>query len=112
MFILKVSNRSRRQIHLLDGKLIDLELEDRPTPLFAPRQSLRGEPVRVPKETDLQYAVAAALVGRAIRAKSRDYARQALLYDPATQAVLNMKRIGQMFDEMWEAEQELLTYYE
>ncbi len=30
---------------------------------------LRGEPVPVPKETDLQYAVATALVGRAIRAK-------------------------------------------
>jgi hypothetical protein len=37
---------------------------------------VRGEKVRVPKETDLQYAVAAALVGRAIRAK-----REA---DPAT----------------------------
>jgi AAA domain (dynein-related subfamily) len=31
---------------------------------------VRGEKVGVPKETDLQYAVAAALVGRAIRAKS------------------------------------------
>ncbi len=31
---------------------------------------VRGEKVKVPKETDLQYAVAAALVGRAIRAKS------------------------------------------
>ncbi|MDH3901151.1 MAG: ATPase, partial [Gammaproteobacteria bacterium] len=31
---------------------------------------VRGEKVRVPKETDLQYAVAAALVGRAIRAKT------------------------------------------
>ena len=30
---------------------------------------VRGEKVRVPKETDLQYAVAAALVGRAIRAR-------------------------------------------
>jgi hypothetical protein len=29
----------------------------------------RGEPVAVPKETDLQYAVASALVGRAIRAR-------------------------------------------
>lgn len=28
----------------------------------------RGEPVSVPREIDLQYAVAAALVGRAIRA--------------------------------------------
>ena len=30
---------------------------------------VRGEKVRVPKESDLQYAVAAALVGRAIRAQ-------------------------------------------
>jgi hypothetical protein len=37
---------------------------------------VRGEPVRVPKETDLQYAVAAALVGRAIRAKSEDRAAE------------------------------------
>jgi len=37
---------------------------------------VRGENVRVPKETDLQYAVAAALVGRAIRARHGD--------DPAT----------------------------
>jgi hypothetical protein len=35
---------------------------------------VRGEPVKVPRETDLQYAVAAALVGRAIRAKSEDNA--------------------------------------
>jgi hypothetical protein len=35
---------------------------------------VRGEKVRVPKETDLQYAVAAALVGRAIRAKSESNA--------------------------------------
>ncbi|MEZ5542731.1 MAG: MoxR family ATPase [Pseudomonadota bacterium] len=39
---------------------------------------VRGEKVRVPKETDLQYAVAAALVGRAIRARSADDA--ALVY--------------------------------
>jgi AAA domain (dynein-related subfamily) len=31
-----------------------------------------GEPVQVPREIDLQYAVAAALVGRAIRARSGD----------------------------------------
>ncbi|NNG14141.1 MAG: ATPase, partial [Gammaproteobacteria bacterium] len=30
---------------------------------------MRGEDINVPKEIDLQYAVAAALVGRAIRAK-------------------------------------------
>ena len=36
----------------------------------------RCEKVRVPKETDLQYAVAAALVGRAIRAKDEDNAAE------------------------------------
>lgn len=35
---------------------------------------LRGEPVPVPKEIDLQYAIAAALVGRAIRARGADNA--------------------------------------
>ena len=38
---------------------------------------VRGEPVKVPRETDLQYAVAAALVGRAIRARSEDNAAEA-----------------------------------
>lgn len=33
---------------------------------------LRGENVKAPKEIDLQYAVASALVGRAIRAKGSD----------------------------------------
>ncbi|CAA6803618.1 MAG: conserved hypothetical protein [uncultured Thiotrichaceae bacterium] len=33
---------------------------------------LRGEDIKAPKEIDLQYAVAAALVGRAIRAKDSD----------------------------------------
>ena len=37
---------------------------------------LRGESVKVPKETDLQYAIAAALVGRAIRARNEDNARE------------------------------------
>ena len=37
---------------------------------------VRGEKVRVPKETDLQYAVAAALVGRAIRARSEGNAAE------------------------------------
>ncbi len=36
---------------------------------------LRGDDVAVPKEVDLQYAVAAALVGSAIRARGKDDAR-------------------------------------
>ena len=38
---------------------------------------VRGEDVTVPKETDLQYAVAAALVGHAIRAKGTAEAQTA-----------------------------------
>jgi len=37
---------------------------------------LRGESVPVPKEIDLQYAVASALVGHAIRARNLDHARE------------------------------------
>jgi len=37
---------------------------------------VRGEKVTVPRETDLQYAVAAALVGRAIRAKQESNAAE------------------------------------
>jgi hypothetical protein len=37
---------------------------------------LRGESVPTPKEVDLQYAVASALVGRAIRAKGTDQANE------------------------------------
>ncbi len=37
---------------------------------------LRGEAVPVPREIDLQYAVASALVGRAIRARDTDEAAQ------------------------------------
>jgi hypothetical protein len=39
---------------------------------------LRGEDVLVPKDIDLQYAVAAALVGRAIRAKGNGDANEIL----------------------------------
>jgi len=37
---------------------------------------VRGETVKVPREVDLQYAVAAALVGRAIRARNTDNAQE------------------------------------
>ena len=36
---------------------------------------MRGEEVEVPKETDLQYAVASALVGHAIRARNTEGAK-------------------------------------
>jgi len=39
---------------------------------------IAGEEVPVPREIDLQYAVAAALVGRAIRAREGDNAQQVI----------------------------------
>jgi MoxR-like ATPase len=39
---------------------------------------IAGEEVPVPREIDLQYAVAAALVGRAIRAREEDHAEQVI----------------------------------
>ncbi len=67
----------------------------------------RGEPVPVPREVDLQYAVASALVGRAIRAKSTpdakvvhghilDYAARFPLREMGIMLVSDMHRaIGQ-----------------
>lgn len=68
---------------------------------------LRGEPVPVPREVDLQYAVASALVGRAIRAKGTadakiqhghilDYAARFPLREMGIMLVSDMHRaIGQ-----------------
>jgi len=68
---------------------------------------LRGEPVAVPREVDLQYAVASALVGRAIRAKGSadakkihghilDYASRFTLREMGIMLVSDMHRaIGQ-----------------
>lgn len=68
---------------------------------------LRGEPVAVPREVDLQYAVASALVGRAIRAKGSadakiihghilDYASRFPLREMGIMLVSDMHRaIGQ-----------------
>ena len=39
---------------------------------------VRGDPVPVPREIDLQYAVAAALVGKAIRSKDSDNAAEVI----------------------------------
>jgi hypothetical protein len=68
---------------------------------------LRGEPVAVPHEVDLQYAVASALVGRAVRAKGTadvkiihghilDYANRFPLREMGIMLVSDMHRsIGQ-----------------
>jgi putative ABC transport system ATP-binding protein len=40
----ELANRAPRQIHLLDGRMIDLETEDRPSPLFSPSpENANGE---------------------------------------------------------------------
>ena len=58
-----------------------------------------------------QVLPGADVVVRAIAERSRECAFQALLFDPATQAVLSPRRMRQMFDEMWEAEGDLLSAY-
>ena len=52
------------------------------------------------------------LAVQAIREKSKDIAYQALLVDPITQSKCTMKQTRQLFEEMWAAEADLLTYYE
>jgi alpha-galactosidase len=51
------------------------------------------------------------LAVRAIREKSKDIAFQSLLMDPITQSKLTIKQARDMFEEMWAAEADLLTYY-
>ena len=58
---------------------------------------VRGEKVRVPKEIDLQYAVAAALVGRAIRAKAaRPMRRRSTAISSITPARFPQREMGVM----------------
>jgi alpha-galactosidase len=47
----------------------------------------------------------------AIRRRSRETAFQALLLDPISQANLTVKTARKMFDELWEAEGDLLSAY-
>ena len=43
----ELANRASRRIHLLDGRLIDIDTSDRPEPLFAPTErTTRAEPRR------------------------------------------------------------------
>ena len=44
--------------------------------------------------------------------RSRNAAFQAVALDPLTAAVLPLHRIREMFDEMWEAEKDLLAYFD
>jgi len=51
------------------------------------------------------------LMVRAVLERDRAAARQALMLDPLTAAVLSPAEIGALFDEMWAAEQEDLQAY-
>lgn len=48
----------------------------------------------------------------AVLNRDRDTAFQAILLDPLTSAHLSIDKARKMFEEMWEAEKHLLTYYE
>ena len=52
------------------------------------------------------------LAVEAIRQRSKDLAFQALLMDPVTQANITIKQARAMFEELWEAEGDLLEAYE
>ncbi|MGB1255042.1 MAG: AAA family ATPase [Thiolinea sp.] len=57
---------------------------------------LRGESIKAPKEVDLQYAVAAALVGRAIRAKGTAEAAQTFGYILKYASAFPLREMGVM----------------
>ncbi len=57
---------------------------------------LRGEDIKAPKEIDLQYAVASALVGRAIRAKDNENAQAVYGHILNYAKVFRQKEMGVM----------------
>lgn len=57
---------------------------------------LRGETVKTPQEVDLQYAVASALVGRAIRAQRSEQAGQVYGYILTYAKALPLREMGVM----------------
>ena len=52
------------------------------------------------------------LAVRAVLDRDREAAFHALCLDPLTAAVLPLHKIREMFDEMWEAEKDLLKYFD
>ena len=52
------------------------------------------------------------LAVQAVLKRDRELAFQAVALCPVTSAVLSLPKIREMFDEMWEAEKELLTWFE
>ncbi|HIO92293.1 MAG TPA: AAA family ATPase [Leucothrix mucor] len=57
---------------------------------------IRGEDIKAPKEIDLQYAVASALVGRAIRAKNDDNAEEIFGHILSYAKAFRQKEMGVM----------------
>jgi len=60
---------------------------------------------------DRAHAAPHELMVAAVLERDRDAARHALLLDPLTAAVCSLDEIRSLFDEMWEAEKDDLTYY-
>lgn len=52
------------------------------------------------------------LATRAVLERSREHARHAVMLDPLTSAVLSLREIDEMFDEMWDAHGDALANYE
>ena len=52
------------------------------------------------------------LVVKAVLERDRNAAFQAVALDPSVGAVLTLKQVRKMFEEMWKAEGVLLDYYE
>jgi len=61
---------------------------------------------------DRAHAAPHELMVAAVLQRDRNAARHALLLDPLTSAVCSLAEIDALFNEMWEAEQGDLTFYE
>lgn len=61
---------------------------------------------------DRMHAAPHELMVAAVLERDRDAARHALLLDPLTSAVCSLDEIAVLFDEMWEAERQDLSFYE
>ncbi|MDX1932444.1 MAG: alpha-galactosidase [Capsulimonadales bacterium] len=51
------------------------------------------------------------LAVRAVQERNREYAYHAVLLDPLARAVCSLDRLRVMFDELWDAEGDLLAYF-
>ena len=60
---------------------------------------------------NLSNIVVQELAVRAVLDRDRDAAFHACVMDPLTRSVCSLDQIRAMFDELWEAEGDLLAYY-